>query len=365
MRNVSSKKVAVTETIAIPAGAAGVVVDFDVTTRPIASLTGADLGGVGNTSFVLTSTAFTTLVNPKDDTALANGEYYLDHLTGRGRGKKADTSTSGTAAFSVFALKTILEGGDIQVGAVEIKDGTTDNRAVVNPANTARSATDNVILVQTIDALGNVGSASDIAKVGSVAVPTVGADGVSNTRSDVPVSSRSSGFNGTTWDRIRAGITAVTATLTGFLNTLPWAIYNTTPTARTNGQGGPLQSNVNGDLNSNLNTYLRGEDPVFNVLKTQVRGTYTVPLTASGLVFTGPGQLMGFIINSCAAGATLKIWDNTSAATTVVCDTMTFTAAEAQGPKVVMFPAAVQLNTGCYFTIAVAAMSVTPIWNQT
>lgn len=307
LRNVSSKKVAVTETIAIPAGAAGVVVDFDVTTRPIASLSGADLGGVGNTSFVLTSTAFTTLVNPKEDTALANGEYYLDHLTGKGRGKKADTSTSATAAFGVYALQTISQDSDDE---------------------------------------------------------TVGADAASNTSNRSATSARISGFNGTTWDRIRTAVTTISSTLTGFLNTLPWAIYNTTPTVRTNGQGGPLQSNANGDLNSTLNTYLRGEDPTFNVLKTQTRGTYTVPLTASALVFTGPGQLMGFIINSCAAGATLKIWDNTSAATTVVCDTMTFTAAEAQGPKVVMFPAAIQLNTGCYFTIAVAAMSVTPIWNQ-
>jgi len=56
------------------------------------------------------------------------------------------------------------------------------------------------------------------------------------------------GFNGTTWDRIRAGISAATATLTGFLNTLPWAIYNTTPPTKTNGQGGPLQTDATGGL---------------------------------------------------------------------------------------------------------------------
>jgi len=267
-------------------------------------------------------------------------------------------------AVNGLKVDAVIETGDIEIGAVELKDATSTDRANISAANTARAATDKVLLVQTIDALGNVGSASDIAKVGTVAVPTAGADGVSNTRSDVPVSSRGSGFNGSTWDRLRAGITAVTATLTGFLNTLPWAVYNATPTVRTTGQGGPLQSNANGDLNSNLNTYLRGEDLAFNVLKTQTRGTYTVPLTASALVFTGPGQLMGFIVNSCAAGATLKIWDNTSAATTVALDTMTFTTAVAEGPRVVMLPAAVQMNTGCYFTIAVAAMSVTPIWNQ-
>lgn len=307
LRNVSSKKVAVTETIAIPAGAAGVCVDFDVTTRPIASLSGADLGGVGNTSFVLTSTAFTTLVNFKEDTALANGEYYLDHLTGKGRGKKADSSTSGTAAFSVFALQTMSNDSDDE---------------------------------------------------------TAGADGASNTSNRSATSARISGFNGTTWDRIRTGITAIGSTFTGFLNSLVWSVFYTTPGTRTNGQGGPLLSDALGNILATLKTLIEGEDQTFRVLKTQVRGTYTTPITASALVFTGPGQLIGFVVNSCAAGATLKIWDSLTGSGTVAFNTMTFTTAVAEGPRVVTLPAAVQMGTGCYFTIAVAAMDVTPIWHQ-
>jgi len=62
--------------------------------------------------------------------------------------------------------------------------------------------------------------------------------------------SRISGYNGTTWDRIRAGITAVTSTFTGFLNSLPWAVYHATPTTRTDGQGGPLESDSLGSLNT-------------------------------------------------------------------------------------------------------------------
>ena len=50
--------------------------------------------------------------------------------------------------------------GDIEIGAVEIKNATTDDRANVSAANTGRSATDKVLLVQTIDASGNVGSSS-------------------------------------------------------------------------------------------------------------------------------------------------------------------------------------------------------------
>jgi hypothetical protein len=47
----------------------------------------------------------------------------------------------------------------------------------------------------------------------------------------------------------------VSATLTGFLNTLPWAVYNATPTPRTEGQGGPLQADANGNLKSTLQSY--------------------------------------------------------------------------------------------------------------
>lgn len=81
------------------------------------------------------------------------------------------------------------------------------------------------------------------------------ADGASNTQESVPTSSRISGFNGTTWDRLRAGVTALTATLTGWLNTLPWAIYNASPTTRTEGQGGPLQAASNGSLKARGDNY--------------------------------------------------------------------------------------------------------------
>jgi hypothetical protein len=55
-------------------------------------------------------------------------------------------------------------------------------------------------------------------------------------------------FNGTTWDRPRSGIVIPNTTLTGYQNTLPWAIFNATPTVRTEGQGGPFQSDIDGKL---------------------------------------------------------------------------------------------------------------------
>ena len=52
-----------------------------------------------------------------------------------------------------------------------------------------------------------------------------------------------------------------------------------------------------------------------------------VNLSASALVKTGAGQVYGVIIASHTSG-TLKLWDNTSAATTILVNTMTFAAGE-------------------------------------
>jgi hypothetical protein len=160
------------------------------------------------------------------------------------------------------------------------------------------------------------------------------------------------------------GIVTPTATMTTWLNTLPWAVYNSSPTTRTTGQGGPLQADANGSLNQTLATKISGEVQDVDALRVEPQANYT-NLSASALIYTGAGRIAGFIVNSCAAGATLKLWDNTSAATTVLLNTMTFTAAVAQGPTVVMLPAFVRTTVGLYATIAVAAMDVTIIWRQT
>lgn len=52
-----------------------------------------------------------------------------------------------------------------------------------------------------------------------------------------------------------------------------------------------------------------------------------VNLAASALVKTGAGQLYSVIISSHTSG-TLKLWDNTSAATTTLIDTIAFNVGE-------------------------------------
>lgn len=69
-------------------------------------------------------------------------------------------------------------------------------------------------------------------------------------------------------------------------------------------------------------------------------------LTASALVKTGFGKVAGFVVNSHTSG-TLKLWDNTSAATTVLTNTYTFPS----GSQVVSFPEPISFNTGLYADI--------------
>ena len=81
-----------------------------------------------------------------------------------------------------------------------------------------------------------------------------------------------------------------------------------------------------------------------------------VNLSASALIETGPGTLQGVVINSHSSG-TLKFWDNTSAATTVIFNTITLSAGERWIP---FFGA--KFTTGLYLTIGGTA-DVTVIYN--
>lgn len=72
-------------------------------------------------------------------------------------------------------------------------------------------------------------------------------------------------------------------------------------------------------------------------------------LTASALVKTGSGTVKGIVIGSHTSG-TIKLWDNTSAATTVLVNTMTLSAIATTGERFIdLFGA--NFTTGLYVTI--------------
>jgi len=107
--------------------------------------------------------------------------------------------------------------------------------------------------------------------------------------------------------------------------------------------------------NINSATKLAGEDLTNDVMKIRDSATYT-NLSASALVKTGAGVLKGIVVNSHSSG-TLKLWDNTSAATTVILNTITFAA----GSGIVLTFPAIEFSTGLYATIGGTA-DITLLW---
>jgi len=77
-------------------------------------------------------------------------------------------------------------------------------------------------------------------------------------------------------------------------------------------------------------------------------------LSASGLVRTGPGQLLGIFVASASATPTIKVWDNTSAATTILVNTFTPNAAT-------FYPIPAVFGTGLYVTIS-GTVDCTVMW---
>lgn len=79
--------------------------------------------------FDYTGTEFLTLITKN----FSNGDYCVDYRTGTVYGKKATTaSTMTSVAYKRPSSTTVIDAGDIQIGAVEIKDATSDNRASVD-----------------------------------------------------------------------------------------------------------------------------------------------------------------------------------------------------------------------------------------
>lgn len=171
---------------------------------------------------------------------------------------------------------------------------------------TNRLTSDGRLMVDTSGSPSGGGAAAALAD--ATANPTVTSQGALNL-----------GFNGTTWDRLRTAVTAVSSTLTGFLNTLPWALYHSSPATRTNGQGAPLETDATGNLRNVEQFAPAAEDNTAGVLKVEHRYSYTHITTATTTVVKASAGFLHKIIwnKSVATGAT-TVYDNTSAAGNVV-----------------------------------------------
>jgi hypothetical protein len=78
------------------------------------------------------------------------------------------------------------------------------------------------------------------------------ADARPNVINVLPVGSRVQGYNGSTWDRLRAGAQVNVAAATGFLDVLPVSQYNVTPPTVTDTQYTHFQGDLRGSLRAVL-----------------------------------------------------------------------------------------------------------------
>lgn len=125
VKNIPTKLLTVSaESITVPAGIAGTIVDVALQQKPVLNSTFTDTGCLGDTSLSVTSGVFTTEVAPKDDASLANGEFYVDYVAGVIHGKKATTGTSSTASYTTLTMLTATTGGvfsfDGSTGALKV-----------------------------------------------------------------------------------------------------------------------------------------------------------------------------------------------------------------------------------------------------
>lgn len=189
--NIPTKVATVTaEAVTIPAGAAGTLVTVPLQQRPVLNATSTDIAGTGDTSLALTSLVLTTETNIKEDADLANGEFYVDYVNGRIRGRKATTGTTGTATYNTSQVS-------------------------INSTSNSPSA-----------ALGD-----------GAANPTTGS-----------VGANVSFYNGSTWDRGRSGISTIVSSVTGMQNVLPMGQYRSSPGTLTDNQMVMLQVDSTGSL---------------------------------------------------------------------------------------------------------------------
>lgn len=115
--NQSARRVLVNdETVTIPAGAAAALVNFQIQVFPIRSANGGSIGSLDDTSLVLTSTAFLNEVAfNTPDADLANGDYWVNYMSGECRGRKADGSVSMTVDYYVMLQFNQDASGNLSV----------------------------------------------------------------------------------------------------------------------------------------------------------------------------------------------------------------------------------------------------------
>lgn len=246
----------------------------------------------------------------------------------------------GTEGDPIF-VEASLEVGDLTIGAVEIKDGVTDDRATVRglgitaPGDFALQVADPVAIaellaihvdilaieaaVDGLEALETAGNAS----LASIDAGTPAALGQATMAASQPVVIASDqsliavgGSAATSLGKVEDSVAA-----SGDVGVPAMAVRRDAPVSGvgTDGDYAMLGVDVNGGLHVNLATKLAGEDQTNDVLKVEQQFT-GFRVTADGQVKASAGILHAVQITPTGAvtGGTLTIYDSVTESGTVL-----------------------------------------------
>jgi len=228
-------------------------------------------------------------------------------ITGAGVDLTVDIDSSNLATAAGQALQATAAKQDTAQTTLTAIDGHVDG------LETSASSIDTKLSSQATAAkqdTGNTSVASIDAKISAAVAP---GDAMDNATTMGALRARLQAFNGTTWDRLRSGITTVGNAITGFTNNIPWAFFNTTPTTRTTGQGGPFEADALGNLRMTEQA-----PPAYECVADAVAASHDKPaasaafnaipydnitLAAAGVIKAAPGNLYRLYVTHTNAAA--------------------------------------------------------------
>lgn len=285
----ATSKPVTAEAVTIPAGAAGTLVTFNLAFGMIANAALNDLGGFGDTSIEAVTGELTTEVYfGKPDADLAQGEFYVDYLTGKGRGRKADSGTS--------------------------IDFTYDYRTLIVDTESATAVEDGDDFTPGTSDIKTAGFYVDETGTGSVTENKVGAARILPKRVQVVSGAQAHG-EAIDNDETRP-------LLSGLRATDPTSLQS----AETAGDLVNFAGSLQGEALVYFSRLFEGEDQTNHVLKTENQFVYTNITTATTTVVkSGAGFFHGIMVNKPVAAATIAIYDNTAGSGPLI-GTITFGA---------------------------------------
>ena len=212
---------------------------------------------------------------------------------------RATTAITGTASISI---KMSQSTATVKlVNGASILDNASGASGTVKLASTLPVFTDTAVVTTLRDA-ATVGDGTN-----NISVATVSADTVSLTQNRTRVEAVLKSYNasgaGGTLDMVRSGITSILSSFIGFLNNIPYAIYNSTPITLTNGQGSPNQCDSNGFQLVNA----KGQRP-FEASVTITRPGNTTAYVIGQVINSATSALTAFPTFALGIGNSMPFW---------------------------------------------------------